>query len=143
MEETAVDIRHSQRGFTLIELMTVVVVIGILAAVAFPIYQNYVARTRMAEVVMALSACRTPISEVYQSGSGSTGPGADNWGCERSAPASRYAQAISTDASGKIGGVPADPATDMGKSIKSWRCGSTADGTTVPVKVLPSSCQGS
>ena len=42
-----------------------------------------------------------------------------------------------------IGGAVADAATDMGKAITSWRCGSLADGTTIPVNYLPSSCRGS
>lgn len=154
-----------ERGFTLIELMIVVTIIGILAAVAYPIYLSYVKRTRMSEVVLALSACRTPISEVYQSGGG-TGPGAGNWGCEVAGPSSVYVQSIATDANGKIsamaqgfsdsaidgkvvtlvpliGSAVANAATDMGRAVTSWRCGSAGDGTTIPANYLPASCQGS
>lgn len=154
-----------ERGFTLVELMIVVAIIAILAAVAYPIYLNYVKRTRMSEVILALSACRTPIAEVYQAGG--AGPGAGKWGCEVTGPSSRYVQSIATDVNGKIiataqgfndsaidgeavtlvpliGGVPATAAADMGKAITSWRCGNQAtDGTTVPISVLPASCQGS
>ena len=59
--------RHLQQGFTLIELMIVVAIIGILAAVALPAYQDYTKRAKMSEVVLAASACRTTITEVYQS----------------------------------------------------------------------------
>lgn len=153
-----------ERGFTLVELMIVVAIIAILAAVAYPIYLNYVKRTRMSEVMLALSACRTPIAEVYQAGG--SGPGAGKWGCEVVGPSSVNVQSISTDANGKvtviaqgfsdsaidgkavtmvplIGGSPANPATDMGKAITAWRCGSIADGTTIPLGFLPGSCQGS
>ena len=71
--------RYLQKGFTLIELMIVVAIIGILAAVALPAYQDYTVRAKMSEVILAMSACRTTITEVYQTGG--TPPGADLWGC--------------------------------------------------------------
>ncbi len=72
--------QSAQRGFTLIELMIVVAIIGILAAVALPAYQDYTIRAKVSEVILAASACRTTITEVYQSAS--SGPGAGAWGCE-------------------------------------------------------------
>ena len=66
-----------QKGFTLIELMIVVAIIGILAAVALPAYQDYTIRARMSEVILAMSACRTSITEVYQSGG--SAPGVNGW----------------------------------------------------------------
>src|SRR2546425_9045688 len=70
----------AQRGFTLVELMIVVAIIGILAAVAMPAYQDYTVRAKMSEVILVMSACRTTITELYQSSS--SPPGANNWQCE-------------------------------------------------------------
>ena len=159
-------IRSAQRGFTLIELMIVVAIIGILAAVALPAYQDYTKRAKMSEVILAASACRTTITEVYQSASSSTSPGAGKWGCESSTATSKYVESVATDADGKITVkaqgfndpnidgkvvtlVPLKDATtaakfadDWGKTLYGWRCGNSGDGTDIHAKYLPGSCRG-
>jgi len=162
--------RQLQKGFTLIELMIVVAIIGILAAVALPAYQDYTKRAKLSEVILAASACRTSITEVFQSNSSASLPAAGGWGCETSAATSKYVSLVSTDARGAVqvtvqgigdntidgkyvtlvpvatGNVQIDTANN--KPLYAWVCGNTAAVggssfvTTVPSKYLPGSCRG-
>ena len=64
--------RTMQKGFTLIELMIVVAIIGILAAVALPAYQDYTVRARASEVLLGASQARTAVTETCQQNNGCT-----------------------------------------------------------------------
>jgi fimbrial protein len=105
-----------QKGFTLIELMIVVAIIGILAAVALPAYQDYTARAKVSEVVLAASQCRTAITEASQTGFAENAK-ADGFGCGETAAAtagqtaaahSQYVQSVNTTATGVIKVVAKD-----------------------------------
>jgi len=161
--------RTVQQGFTLIELMIVVAIIGILAAVALPAYQTYTVKAKVSEVVLAASQCRTTISEVYQTGN--SAPGGGSWGCESTQSTSKFVASVGTNADGVItvttSGVkdfssltPAingkkltlTPMSSTGamtsssvgsNTVFSWRCGATGDGTDSELlKYLPGSCRG-
>jgi type IV pilus assembly protein PilA len=67
---------RSQHGFTLIELMIVVAIIGILAAIAIPAYQDYIARSQASEAMQLLGGAKAPMAEFYgDKGRWPAGPG--------------------------------------------------------------------
>ena len=151
--------RRASGGFTLIELMIVVAIIGILAAIAIPAYRDFQVRGKISEILASMTRCKVAVSEFYQSNSG--------WNTSSASPINVSAiglcnQQASTYVAGSLlisgtgvitarerntGATPAGEAITLrpenaASEIISWTCGSRSDGTGIDGRFLPGSCQG-
>jgi type IV pilus assembly protein PilA len=143
--------KNTQKGFTLIELMIVVAIIGILAAIAIPAYQDYITRSKVTELVTAASACKSSVSEYAQT-MGELPGSLSAAGCNNNT--SQYVSSftmpssgtITVTASAAVGGTASASGTntyvltpdfDAASGTVGWSC----TDSTIPSKYLPANCR--
>lgn len=143
--------KNVQKGFTLIELMIVVAIIAILAAIAIPAYQDYLVRTQVSEGAVLTDGAKTAVAEFY-SNRGTMPAGNESAGLAAATDIKgKYVTQVNVastgiitatfgnEANSKINGgtFSLSPVTNAGSIA--WQC--SGDGTKVNAKYLPSSCR--
>jgi type IV pilus assembly protein PilA len=144
--------RSMQKGFTLIELMIVVAIIGILAAVALPAYQDYTTRAKMSEVILMGAPAKLAVTETTSSVGALVSVTAANTGYSFPG-ATKYVSGVAiTDGTGIVtvtsivpnaaGPIALTPTEISGTGQLTWLCRATGTGATlIAAKYLPSECR--
>ena len=152
--------RRRQAGFTLIELIVSVAIVGVLGSVAIAQMRDYTRRAKISELVMAVTKCKNTVAESYLTLE--RVPDAGTWGCESTTPVSPYSGAVQTSSDGAIrisiknldrlvndqyvymvpvrgdGTTPMTTVNDLGRPVRQWACGSDWQ----PVRnSLPANCR--
>ncbi|MEJ8320638.1 pilin [Pseudomonas oryzihabitans] len=136
--------KNLQKGFTLIELMIVVAIIGILAAIALPAYQDYTVRAKVTELILGADSAKTCIAEASQ-----TNASLSTVGCSIATYGKITAASIASDGTislsgstastsvGKAVTVALTPTYVTGNGVVTWAC------TGTPANYMPASCRAS
>ena len=150
--------KNFQKGFTLIELMIVVAIIGILAAIAIPAYQDYTVRSKVTELINSAGVCKTSVAEYYQTKGAlptdETVAGCTDTGTANSEAPAFTANEVLVKAKGGLASQlgagtetfaykpDCNGAACTGTPITGWNCAaSTGASTTILPKYLPASCR--
>ncbi len=144
--------KRVQQGFTLIELMIVVAIIGILAAIALPAYQDYTVRAKVSEIMLAASGQKTSVSEFFQTRLQMPVTASIGTVTQNSAYVSTVAYSRTDTDTGVITATASTstalPGTVQGQTITLTGNGDTntgivqwACGGTIPAKYRPGSCK--
>ncbi|GAB6067735.1 pilin [Methylothermus subterraneus] len=140
-----------QQGFTLIELMIVVAIVGILAAIAVPAYQDYMTRSKLSEVILRLDEVKTAVSDYYsyhQAFGSATSVGFDTGATGKYVSGVACGSTCGLITATTKGSGSDLPSAAQGKTIQ-LSAVSTASGVvvwkckagTMPAKYLPGSCK--
>ena len=148
------NIKKTQQGFTLIELMIVIAIVGILAAIALPAYQDYTIRAKMSEPIALLAEAKTSIAEYYVNQNGF--PSTISEAGLTSTPSQPLVAEVAWDSSGILT-VTTSSAPTLGAAasktfqlsalspvvngVINWKCREGGSDAIEP-KYLPSSCRG-
>jgi type IV pilus assembly protein PilA len=129
-----------QKGFTLIELMIVVAIIGILAAIALPAYQDYTIRSKVSELILAASSARTAVTEKYQNDGTTTSMGVGVSVSQTSKITSSDVSAggvITITGTSEVKGssITLTPTVNTDSTTLNWGC------TGTPSRYMPASCR--
>ncbi len=142
-------LKRSNQGFTLIELMIVVAIIGILAAIAVPAYQDYMVRSKASEVILRLGEVKTAVSDYYAHhgsfgsaasvgfNTGATGKYVNGVACGTNCGQITATTTSTSELGAAAGTTVVLSAVSTTNGVVTWKC----KQGTIPLKYLPGSCK--